>query len=166
MEVSPGFEYESVLYSATGAGSASAAPATTAAPPVAGQSKNGDLKFGQSYTWKDGLSVTVSKGVPFKPSSSAYIEKKSPAYLQYTITIVNKTGATYDPALFHVTAQSGDTEANQIFDSSSDLGGAPSTKILNGRQSTFKVGFGVANPKDVVMEVSPGFEYDSVLYTS
>ena len=129
-------------------------------------SESGELKFGSTYTWDDGLSVTVSKGVPFKPSQYAAVGKKAAAYLKYTITIVNKTGKPYDPALFTTSVQSGDKEAEKVYDSEGNLGLPPSTKVLNGRQSTFTVGFGVSDPKDIVMEVSPGFDYESILYSS
>ena len=37
---------------------------------------------------------------------------------------------------------------------------------LSDRDATFAVGFGVADPADVVLEISPGFDYDSALFAS
>ena len=67
---------------------------------------------------------------------------------------------------FCIEVQSGNTEADQVFDSENDVGGGPSTKLLNGREAKFKIAFTVANPKDLVMEVRPSFEHESVLFTN
>jgi hypothetical protein len=48
----------------------------------------------------------------------------------------------YEPALFTVSLQSGDTEAEQAFDTAKGLEGGPTTKALDGRQAKFDVGFG------------------------
>ena len=122
-------------------------------------------QFGQVYTWDDGLEVTVAAGVPFTPSEYA-VSTPSPAYLSFTITISNKTGKAYDPTLFNVSAQSGGKEAESIYDSDNGLTGSPTTTVLDGRDATFAVGFGVADPADVVLEISPGFDYDSALFAS
>lgn len=49
-----------------------------------------------------------------------------------------------------------DKEADQVFDTANGLTGSPKIAILDGRQSTFTIGFGVDNPSDIVMELSPG----------
>jgi hypothetical protein len=121
--------------------------------------------FGAAYTWPDGLQVSVSAPTPFTPSATSTAQGAA-AYLSFTVTIVNNTGATYEPALFHASVQSGDKEADQIFDAAGGFTGTPGTAILNGRQSTFTIGFGVANPDDVVMEVSPGLNYDKAYFTT
>jgi len=122
-------------------------------------------KFGQVYTWTDGLEVTVATGVPFTPSEYA-VSAPAPAYLSFTITITNRTGKTYDPTLFNVTAQSVGKESESIYDSDNDLTGSPTTSILDGRDAIFAVGFGVADPNDVVLEISPGFDYNSALFAT
>ena len=144
------------------------ASAEAASEPSAAPKDDGTAKFGSTYKWKDGLSVTVSKPVNYKPSDSSSVsfgEQKAKGYRLFTVTVVNKTGKPYDGTLFNVTMQSGNEEMDQVFDSAKKIDGPPSTKLLNGRESKFKIVFGVNNPKDMVMEVSPGFEYDSVIFT-
>lgn len=121
--------------------------------------------FGDTFEWDNGLSVTVSPGTPFTPSEYSAEDPASP-HLGFTVTVLNNTGETYDPTLFLVSAQSGTTEATQIFDSANGFEGTPTTGVLDGRESTFAVGFGVADPADVVMEVSPGFDYEPALFTT
>ena len=61
------------------------------------------------------------------------------------MTIVNNTGDVYEPAVFFTSVQSGDQEADQVFDSENNLTGSPSTAILAGRQSTFTIGAALEN---------------------
>ena len=157
--------------SSTSPSSANSSTATSGAedssvPPSTDAPVQTDIeKFGQAYTWTDGLEVTVAAGTPFTPSEYA-VSVPAPAYLSYTITITNRTGKPYDPTLFNVTAQSAAKESESIYDSDNDLSGSPTTSILDGRDATFAAGFGVADPADVVLEISPGFDYDSALFAT
>jgi hypothetical protein len=38
--------------------------------------------------------------------------------------------------------------------------------VLPGRLISFPVGFGVRDPKDLLLEVAPGFDYESALFTN
>lgn len=78
----------------------------------------------------------------------------------------HKCGETFDPVLFNATMESGNAEAPQVFDSEEQLMGPPQTKLLEGREARFPVGFTVKNPKDLVLEVSPdaGVKYKSVIW--
>lgn len=123
------------------------------------------LAFGETATFQDGLSVTVSAPKAFKPSEWA-AGGKAKHNVYVTVTIVNKTGKPYDPSLFYATMQSANVEAETVFDTDNGLEGSPDTKVLNGREAKFKIGFNVTDPKDLVLEVAPGFDYNSVLYTT
>ena len=172
MEVRPGFDYDSAYFTS----SATAEPAQEATSPTgtpprspsnSQSSRASDQAvFGETYAWADGLEVTVSAPEPFKPSEYAVTDNADDTYLSFTVTIVNKTGKKYEPALFIASVQSGDREGEQIFDSENGFSGTPSTAILNGRQSTFTIGFSASDAKDIVMEVRPGFDYDSAYFTS
>lgn len=124
---------------------------------------DGTVAFGQAYKFEDGLQVTISKPAAYKPSRWA-AAKKSKYYLVMTVTVVNGTSTKYEPAMFSASAQSGDEEADQVFDTAKNVGGSPSTKLLKGRQAKWKIAFAVKNPKDLVLEVTPGFDYSSVIY--
>lgn len=153
--------------SSSAASSSEAAVAETSATPTPTPSppEEGPRKLGARFTYEDGLVVIVAKPTAFQPSEYSSFDK-APAYLSFKVTVINGTSARYDPALFQVTVQSNDAEAGEVYDSANGFEGAPSTAVLPGRQSTFKVGFGVQNPKDLVVEVTPGFEYDAAIFTS
>lgn len=123
--------------------------------------------FGQAFTWKDGLSVKVSRPKTFEPGEYAAGAKGGTA-VRFTFTVVNNTDKPYDPSLFYATLQSGNAESEQIFDSENDLEGSPQTKLLPKREAKFDLGFSAKNPKDLVLEVSPdaGIEYQSALFTN
>jgi hypothetical protein len=127
-------------------------PASTE-PADSGEPEHETLAFGKSYTWDDGVSVTVGKPKKFKPSETAAAEKAN-AYLRFTATVVNKSDKPLELGLTYITVQSSNKEAAQIFDSEEGLESTPDTKLLKGRESEFDVGFGVADPKDLVLEIA------------
>ena len=65
----------------------------------------------------------MSTPTPFTPGKYASAEPAT-AYLSYTVTIVNNTGDVYEPAVFFTSVQSGDQEADQVFDSENNLTGS------------------------------------------
>jgi hypothetical protein len=79
---------------------------------------------------------------------------------------VNGTDANFDATLFLTTMQSGNVEASQVYDFEQNVGGAPSTTLLPGREAVFKIAFGVSNPADLVMEVAPSFEHEAAIFTT
>lgn len=124
-----------------------------------------NLKFGETFTYENGVSLTVGTPEPFTPSEYAAADE-APAYLKMTLTIVNGGTENLDPAGWYGTMQSGNVEASKVYDSE-QLGDEPSTTILPGREATFAVGYGVMDPADLVFEVTAGmFEYDDVIFTS
>lgn len=121
-------------------------------------------KFGAAYTYKDGISVTVSAPKPYKPSEYAAGAEKYKSFVSFEVRLVNKTGSSWDPSVFSATVQSNNEEGEQVFDEGTE--GAPDTKLLNGREVKFTIAYGVANPKDIVMEVNPDFDHDAVMFQS
>ncbi len=130
-------------------------------------SESSVAKFGATYQWTDGLEVTVSTPEKFTPSEYVYQESDGTPVV-FEVTVVNGTGEPVDLDLFYVSAQSGETESTPIFDSANGIEGSPSTKLLDGRTVKFKEAFAVADPEDIVVDVSPndGFFRDGVLYSS
>jgi hypothetical protein len=142
------------------------AAAEESADEPAEDSEAANPVFGETYVYENGLSVTVGIPTEFTPSDSAAFPEDATSFLQFEVKIVNGTGDEYDPALFTTTMQSGNTEAGEVFDSAQGFEGAPFTPLLDGRESVFIIGYGVTDPNDLVMQVSPGFEYDSALFTN
>jgi len=123
-------------------------------------------KFGETFTYEDGLSVTVGAPEPYTPSEYA-AKGNEPSFLRFQITVVNGTAENYDPALFYVTMQSGNVESQEVYDSENGINGSPTTAILPGREGTWPVVFGVMDPADLVMQVKPdlGISMEPVIFT-
>lgn len=146
----------------------SASAAATSSAPTRSPSKSTPAgptitPLGQTFTYENGLAVLVSDPQPYEPSS--YIVEMTPAatYVAFDVTVVNGTPEAYEPATFYATAQSDNVEAEQIFDSEK-LAMPPTTPLLPGRESKFKIAFAVSNPEDIVLMVRPGFDYEKILY--
>ncbi|OZC83450.1 hypothetical protein CH282_15990 [Rhodococcus sp. 06-418-1B] len=146
----------------TGVNAPSAASESVA--PTTAESTNS--VFGQAFTFNNGLSVGVSAPTPYTPSASAATSDPNGQFVAFTVTIVNGSSENYDPALFTASLQSGNTEAEQVYDSANDVGGAPSTAVLPSRESQFTMAFEVSDPADLVLQVSPGFEYRDAFFTN
>jgi hypothetical protein len=139
--------------------------ATTESTPMASPTTDGPATFGHRYTYADGLVVVVAAPTRFRPSEYA-MSSPAKAYLSFKITVINGTKALYDPVMFTSSLQSGNAEADEVFDSENGFAGSPSTKLLPGRETVFKLGYGVSNTNDLVLQVAPGFDYDDAMFTS
>jgi hypothetical protein len=137
----------------------------TSETPTPSPTQAGPKKFGQRFTYTDGLVVTVAAPVAFTPSEYAAKEPAA-AYIILQFTVINGTGKNYDPSVFQATVQSANVEASTVYDTEGGIGGSPQTVILPRRETTFKMAFGVKNPKDLVVQVTPSFDYDPAIFTS
>ncbi len=142
------------------------APSAPAGDPGPGSPASGTAAFGTTVEYDDGLTVTVSPPQPYTPSESAYIGGPAPAsFVAFDVTVLNGTAADFEPTLLF-SLQSGSTSEEQLFDSGGGLDGTPYQTLLPGRSVAFRIGFGASDPADLVLEVTPGFEYEPVSYTS
>lgn len=154
---------------AVSSGTASATPSSPSAeytsPPAAPEEiEDPTLSFGETATYDDGLAVNVSVPKAYKPSEYAAGTEGFTKFVSLTVTLVNKTGAPFDPSMSVESLTSGDVEGSRVFDENID--GAPATKILNGRSVKYVVVYGVKNPADLTMEIAPSFEHSDTIYTN
>ncbi len=113
-------------------------------------------EFGETATYPNGLSISVSEPTAYTPSEYAFGHEGYSSSVQFTVKIVNKTGSRFDPSMVYMSMQSGNTEGEEIFDDENGFDGAPSTTVLDGRETTFPVAFGVDDRDDLVLEVDSG----------
>lgn len=122
-------------------------------------------KFGETFTYSDGVTLTVSKPVRFKPTESAAGAEGGGVPVKFTITVVNATSKPMDASDFYASVQSGDGDAEEVYDGDNGLNGSPETKVLPGRQAKWQAGFMVKNPKDIVFDMS-SINYDDAIFTN
>lgn len=120
-------------------------------------------RLGSAYTWQDGLSVTIGTPASYKPSEYAAGKEGFARFVALDVIVVNKTPNVWDPVGFRASVQSANEEGSRIFDSAK-LPDTPSTKLLPGREAKFKMAFGVADPADLVVEVAPDYDHQSVIF--
>jgi hypothetical protein len=147
-----------------GAGSNRPAESAEAAEPAVEETEAANSVFGETYTYTDGLSVTIGAPQPYTPSEYAS-KGTEPSAVSFEITVVNGSDKNFDPSIFYTSVQSSNVEATAIFDSG-QLAPAPTTTVLPGREVKWAVPFGVLDPADMVMDVTPGFEYQSRIFTN
>lgn len=124
----------------------------------------GPLAFGETFTYTDGLSLTVGRPAPFTPSDVAAGAEGLPTAVRFIVTVVNRTAANVETGPFSATVQSADVEGSEVFEG--DLIGPPSTMLLPGREATFSISFAVRDPGDLVMEVDPGCAHGAATYAT
>lgn len=125
--------------------------------------------FGDTFTYDDDLSVTISQPEDFSPSETASGGEEFDTHIQLEVTIQNETGEDYSPDLSHISASSGGQEGDSVFDSTQGLDSPPSTTLLDGQSTSYTVGFGVTDADDLTVEYSSiDFENlrDSVIFVS
>jgi hypothetical protein len=131
----------------------------------ASASEDPPMAFGQTRTFDDGLSVTVDSPVEFKPSKYA-AASKAPDYVKFRVKLHNGTGSTFDPSSFSTSLQSGSKEEDEVFDSDKGIGDTPTTKLLDGRDAVFWIGFGAQDTTDLVLDVTADFDRGDVIFAS
>ena len=138
---------------AAGSAPSAAAPATSA------------VGFGQTFTYSDGLAVTVDQPTPYRASSSAAGDVNPHAY-SVTVRITNNTGAAFDPVLLQVAMSTGGDQASQIYDSANDMGDRPQNQLQPGRSLTYELAFSTtADSGEAQVDVVPSFSHDHAVFT-
>jgi len=153
------------------AGGQSSSAAEEPTPPSSGpesappSEEDGPAAFGETFIYEDGLSISVGPPNEFTPSETAVFDP-APSYVKMTITITNDSDASFDTSWFLSSAQSGQHEASEVFDSTQGLEGPPYTSLLSGRSVSWDVGFGVDDPEDVVLEITPSLDHEDAVFIS
>jgi hypothetical protein len=122
-------------------------------------------QFGQVVTYDDGMEISVSEPTPFTPSESA-VGADQAANLSFTVTIVNGTGADYQPFSFSTVTSAG-VDASLIIDPDNGAEGLPPVDTIPAGQTvTYVEAYSVADPSDITYDVAPGFEYTTARFTN
>lgn len=122
--------------------------------------------FGESVTFDDGLSISVSLPSAYTPTEYAGGVTAGQAVLSFEFVITNGTKDAIDPSLTLATAASAGTEASGVFDTENNVGFPPATAVLPGQTVKWIQAWSVADINNVTMEVSPGFVHDAQIFTN
>lgn len=120
------------------------------------------LGFGETYTWDNGLTVTISD--PEEATLSEYagemydLEAGTPT--AFTVTLTNGTDKDVEAMMINTEMTSGGKESEAIFDSAAGFD-LPTATVLPGKSLEWKIGFVVADPADMILTVSDVLDFDS-----
>ena len=140
-------------------------PAPAPEPEPTPEELEGVGAFGEIASW-DGVDVTITAPKPFEPSEWAAGAETYPNSVAVDITLTNTGNAPLDPSMSYLTASSGGAEASEIFDTDNGADGSPMTSILPGKSVTWTAALNVSDPADVVIEFTPDFDFESVLFVT
>lgn len=157
-------------------GTSSAAPPATQAgttttakapgkPAASTKKKPATAAYGDTYTYTDGLAITVSHVAKYTPSQYAAGTHPGDEAVVLTVKITNGTKKPFDTALVGVNVKAGADGAatENIYDDTSGTGF--SGTIVPGSTATAKFGYdipkGAAGKLDIEVQPDSGLEYDS-----
>ncbi|NQX27172.1 DUF4190 domain-containing protein [Microbacteriaceae bacterium VKM Ac-2854] len=126
-----------------------------------------DAAFGETIAYDNDVTISVSAATAFTPTDTAFGADQANQVL-VTMTITNGSTENLEPSVY-ATASSAGVAATDIYDSGNaagDIGTPPSTTILPGGTATWLQGFSVADPADIVLQISPSFDYDDVIFST
>lgn len=128
---------------------------------------SGELGFGETFAYDDGVKVTVAEPAPYQPGPYAAGHTQGHKALTVRITVVNGSDETADLDLTTVTFKDADgAEADKVFDG--DLPRELAGKLAPGKQSaaTYAVSLPADAAHTLEVQVEPGFlQYDNATWS-
>jgi hypothetical protein len=143
-------------------------PAASGRPGTSGTSGTSALAtsavgFGQTFTYADGLAVTVDRPTAYDPSSYA-AGNTNPHAFGVTVRVTNNTGRAFDPTLLSVAMSTAGAPASQVFDS--EMGLPPQNQLQPGRSLTYDVAFSTTTDAgEAQVDVVPSFDHEHAVFT-
>lgn len=119
--------------------------------------------YGEAAT-ADNVVVIVGVPEPYSPSDTAMGVSGEP--VKFHVAVTNRRSTVYQPGMLSIAGTSGTTQAEQIFDSGGGIVTPMGANLLPGETLEWDVAFGVANPSDITLSVTPDIGGTTVIYES
>jgi hypothetical protein len=134
--------------------------------PVPEPSDSENMRIGQRYQYKDGLTVSVSRPVKFRPSEDA--QGGEGVSIKFVVTYTNSSSSSFDPSHVSMRVLSGGVEGHDVYDPSNGLKGEWNTDPLpSGRSRQYVVGFSALDPTEVQITIMTSLDkYEAVTFSS
>lgn len=140
-------------------------PAVTETSPSPTREANTNATFGQTVTYGNKVSVTVSAPVPVTPGQYAAGDDQA-ANVEFTFTLTNNGDKNFNP-LPYPKISSGSAESSTIFDMDHpEWANAPTTVLLPGKSVSWKQAFSVADPADMTLQIAPTMLDKDAIFTN
>ena len=123
---------------------------------------NSNPTFGDTYTWPDGLSITISQPEEFTPSEymGDIYDLEAGTPIKFIVTATNGTDTDLEAFGIDTQMSSGGKQSEAIFDSEAGID-MPTVTILPGNSLEWNIGFIVADPSNMQLSVSDVMNFDS-----
>lgn len=129
---------------------------------------DGTAVFGEPYSWEDGVSINVENLGEYTPGDTDAYEPGFTTHRVFTITVKNGGDQPIDLSGGTIQGVSGGAATDEVFGTYQgiDIGGFPYNSLLPGKTQSFNVAFGVMDPEDMQIEVSPDWDHDYAIFVS
>jgi hypothetical protein len=128
-------------------------------------SAGGVVGFDETFTYDDGLSITVAAPEEFTPGEYAVGIEGEGTPVIFEITVENGTDEVFDPSLIYPIVVSAGAESEAVYDDGIDM--YASSSIQPGKSLSFTTAFMLADTGDVQLELAPDFlTYDTLIVSS
>lgn len=141
--------------------SASVAPSPSESVSEEAEPSELTKPFGSTFTWDDGVAITVSKPKAYKPDEFAAIIDDSKSFVIVSVTVKNGSEEAVESISLNLRATTGEREAGSVFDDTSTL---PTVKVLPGKSLKWSQAFGVDKGAPFVLTVDYGFGNATGIY--
>lgn len=130
-------------------------PPSPAEPPV--------LAFGQSYSWANGIKVTVAAPKKYTPKDAAESKKYGKEFVTFAITLVNGSKHAYQAQELLFRADSGgESRGRRYYDG--DLPSPPEISLVPGQSATWTWAYGLSTSSTVAVLVAADSDSEEVSY--
>ncbi len=125
------------------------------------------VSFGRPFEYADGLFVTVKAPQQFEPSGEAE-GAEAGVPIRVRVQVTNGTRHPYTPSTLSATAVSAGVPATPVSDAAREVDTAgPYVTLDPGGTVSFDLGFAVADPSDLRIELLPALGgYDALVVTT
>lgn len=151
-------------------------PAASAPDPEASQASapeqepvvedDGLYAFGETVTYEDGVSVSVSEPADYVAGELASGPVAGQPTLAFKIVVTNGSEEPFDPSLVLATLASGGAESAGVFDTENEVGFPPMTKVLPGQTVEWIQAWSVVDAASLTLELNVGFTHDAAIFTN
>lgn len=123
-------------------------------------------KLGDTVTFDDGLSLSVSLPSAYTPTPEAAGVVPGKPAVAFEFIITNNTSEAFDPSLVMISSASSGSEAKGIFDNENGIGFPPVTSVAPGQTIKWQQAWSVDDINDITLDAEVGFTHNKQLFTS
>lgn len=121
------------------------------------------LAFGQSFTWANGIKVTVAPPKPYTPKDAAESKEYGKEFVTFSVTVVNGSKQAYLARDLLFAVESGqESRGRRWYDA--DLPAPPEISLVPGQSATWTWAYGLSSSKTISVLAAPDSKSEEIRY--